>query len=73
MAVQAEHRTTVTVTGMSCEHCARSVTEELGALSGVRAVDVTVSSGSVTISSDRELSGAELAGAVEAAGYTLAD
>jgi copper chaperone len=73
MAVQAEHRTTVTVTGMSCEHCARSVTEELGALSGVRAVDVTLSSGSVTISSDRELSGTELAGAVEAAGYTLAD
>jgi copper chaperone len=73
MAVQAEHRTTVTVTGMSCEHCARSVTEELGALSGVRAVDVTLSSGSVTISSDRELNGTELAGAVEAAGYTLAD
>ena len=73
MAVQAEHRTTVTVTGMSCEHCARSVTEELGAMSGVRAVDVTVSSGAVTIFSDHELSGTEIAGAVEAAGYSLAD
>jgi len=73
MAVQAQHRTTVTVTGMSCEHCARSVTEELGAMSGVQTVDVTVSSGAVTIFSDRELSGTEIAGAVEAAGYSLAD
>jgi len=73
MTVQAAHRTTVTVTGMTCEHCARSVTEELGAVSGVLSVDITVSSGSVTISSDRELSGTEIAGAVTEAGYQLAD
>jgi copper chaperone CopZ len=73
MAVQAAFRTTVTVTGMTCEHCARSVTEELSAVNGVHTVEVTVSSGKVTISSDRELSGAEIASAVDTAGYTLAD
>jgi copper chaperone len=73
MAVQAAHRTTVTVTGMTCEHCARSVTEELSAVSGVLSVDVTLSSGTVIISSDRELSGAVIAGAVTEAGYELAD
>jgi hypothetical protein len=36
-------------------------------------VEVTVSSGKVTISSDRELSGAEIASAVDTAGYSLAD
>ncbi|MDT7559147.1 MAG: hypothetical protein QOE32_7369 [Pseudonocardiales bacterium] len=73
MAVQAAFRTTVTVTGMTCEHCARSVTEELSAVNGVHTVEVTVSSGKVTISSDRELSGAEIASAVDTAGYSLAD
>jgi copper chaperone CopZ len=73
MTVQAAHRTTVTVTGMTCEHCARSVTEELSAVSGVLSVDVTLSSGTVIISSDRELSGAVIAGAVTEAGYELAD
>ncbi|WP_445187643.1 heavy-metal-associated domain-containing protein [Pseudonocardia sp. Cha107L01] len=73
MAVQAAFRTTVTVTGMTCEHCARSVTEELSAVNGVHTVEVTVSSGKVTISSDRELSGAEIASAVDTAGYSMAD
>jgi len=73
MAVQAEYRTTVIVVGMSCSHCANSVTEELNAVNGVRSVDITVSSGAVTIFSDRELSGTEIAGAVETAGYRLAD
>ena len=71
--MQAAFRTTVTVTGMTCEHCARSVTEELSAVNGVHTVEVTVSSGKVTISSDRELSGAEIASAVDTAGYSLAD
>jgi copper chaperone len=73
MTVQADHRTTVTVTGMSCAHCARSVTEELTAVNGVRSVDVTVSTGNVTILSDRPLDRAEVAAAIDAAGYRLAD
>ncbi|MBO0876710.1 MAG: heavy-metal-associated domain-containing protein [Pseudonocardia sp.] len=73
MIVQAPHRTTVTVLGMSCEHCAQAVTDELGAVSGVRSVDVTVSSGFVTVTSDRELAASEIANAVREAGYSVAD
>lgn len=72
MTVQAPFRTSVTVSDMTCEHCVRSVTEELTALDGVRSVDVTLSDGTVTIMSDRELNGDEVNGAVEEAGYTVA-
>ncbi|HEY2206239.1 MAG TPA: heavy metal-associated domain-containing protein [Pseudonocardia sp.] len=72
MSVESAHRTTVTVTGMTCEHCVRAVTEELSALDGVHEVDVALSSGLVTVTSSRELSGTEIAEAVEEAGYELA-
>ncbi|HEY1968462.1 MAG TPA: heavy-metal-associated domain-containing protein [Pseudonocardia sp.] len=73
MSVQAPYRCAVTVTGMTCEHCVRSVTEELEALDGVRSVEITLSSGLVILMSDRELTGAEIAGAVDEAGYALVD
>lgn len=73
MIVQAPYRLTVTVLGMSCEHCAQAVTDALGAVSGVRSVDVTVSSGFVTVTSDRELAASEIADAVHEAGYSVAD
>jgi copper chaperone CopZ len=73
MSVDAPYRCTVTVVGMSCEHCVRAVTEELEALNGVRSVEVALSSGAVTVTSDRELSGTEIAGAVGEAGYQLAE
>jgi copper chaperone len=73
MAVQASYQTTITVRGMSCEHCAQAVTDELSALSGVRWVDVALSSGFVTVMSDRELNGMEITRAVDEAGYTVAD
>jgi copper ion binding protein len=65
-------KTTVTVTGMSCGHCATSVREEITEIAGVRAVDVDLASGSVTIDSDRELVAAAIKTAVEDAGYQLA-
>jgi copper ion binding protein len=73
MNVHTSHRVTVTVQGMTCEHCVRSVTEEIGALSGVQSAEVTLSSGAVTILSDQELSGREIADAVTEAGYELAN
>jgi len=39
MAVRAPHKATYTVTGMTCQHCVASVTEELGALPEVTGVD----------------------------------
>lgn len=64
--------TTVTVTGMSCGHCATSVREELTEIPGVRAVDVDLASGSVTIDSDTVVEADAIRTAVEDAGYQLA-
>ncbi|MDQ2707474.1 MAG: cation transporter [Actinomycetota bacterium] len=73
MSVQTAHHQAVQVTGMTCQHCVNAVTDELSALDGVRAVDVTLSSGLVTLSSTRELSNAEIAAAIDEAGFSVAD
>ncbi|GAB3149925.1 heavy-metal-associated domain-containing protein [Amycolatopsis sp. NPDC004378] len=63
--------TTYTVTGMTCDHCARSVEEELRELGAVTGVAVDLATGAVTVSSTRELDLADVRGAVEEAGYRL--
>lgn len=63
---------TFRVTGMSCGHCVRAVTEELGALAGVGDVRVDLAGGTVTLTSGRPLDRAELAAAVHEAGCEVA-
>jgi copper ion binding protein len=63
---------TVTVTGMTCGHCASSVREEVGSIPGVTAVDVDLASGKVTIDSERLVDDGVIKSAVEEAGYQLA-
>lgn len=72
MTVSAQHSAVYTVTGMTCEHCVASVTEELTALADVTGVDVELATGTVTVTSGRELSNDEVAAAVTEAGYQLA-
>ena len=64
--------TTVTVTGMSCGHCATSVREEITEIPGVRTVEVDLASGKVTIDSDSAVEADAIRTAVEDAGYRLA-
>jgi len=63
---------TVTVTGMTCGHCASSVQEEVGSIPGVAAVDVDLASGELVILSDRQVEVHAIKSAVEEAGYQLA-
>lgn len=63
---------TYTVTGMTCGHCAASVTEEISEITGVEAVDVVVETGAVTVTSAAPLDPAAVQAAVEEAGYALA-
>ena len=63
---------TVTVTGMTCDHCSRSVSAEVSAVAGVTAVDVDLATGTVTVTSEQPVSADRLQEAVEEAGYTLA-
>lgn len=62
---------TYSVVGMTCDHCARSVSTEVAALPGVTDVQVDLTSGRVTVTSDG-LGTDQVRGAVEEAGYNLA-
>jgi copper chaperone CopZ len=57
---------------MTCGHCVTSVREEVGGLPGVRAVEVDLSTGLVTIDSDSQLDPSAISDAVAEAGYAVA-
>ncbi len=65
--------TTYTVTGMTCQHCAASVTEEVSEITGVTGVSVDVASGRVTVDSDAPVSDDAVRAAVAEAGYAVVD
>jgi Copper chaperone len=59
-----------TVVGMTCDHCVRSVTEEVSEIDGVSGVAVELSTGVLTLTGPA--SDADVRAAVEEAGYRLA-
>jgi copper chaperone len=63
--------TPFTVTGMTCEHCASSVREEIGEIAGVLSVDVVVETGQVTVHSEAPVAEADVRAAVTEAGYAV--
>ena len=63
--------TTLKVTGMTCGHCVRSVTDAIGALDGVHSTDVQLQTGRATVVYDEsKVSPRDLVGAVLDEGYT---
>jgi copper chaperone CopZ len=60
-----------TVSGMSCGHCAQSVTEEISALPGVAEVDVDVAGRRVLVRAETALAEDDVRAAVEEAGYAF--
>ncbi|KZF00147.1 MAG: heavy-metal-associated domain-containing protein [Rhodococcus sp. (in: high G+C Gram-positive bacteria)] len=60
------------VEGMTCQHCAASVSEELSEIGGVVGVEVDVESGRVIVTSDTNIDDAAVACAIDEAGYRLA-
>jgi copper ion binding protein len=64
---------TYTVVGMTCAHCVAAVTEEVGQVPGVTAVDVDLATGGLTVTSDAPVDDDAVAAAVDEAGYALAD
>ena len=63
--------TTFTVTGMTCDHCRRAVSEEISAVDGVESVDVDLASGTVTVTTTEPVDRADIAAAIDEAGYVL--
>ncbi|MEV7934501.1 MULTISPECIES: heavy-metal-associated domain-containing protein [unclassified Curtobacterium] len=65
---------TIAVTGMTCEHCVTSVTEEVSELDGVTGVAVDLvpgGSSTVTVTADHPLDDQALRGAIAEAGYEV--
>jgi copper chaperone len=63
---------TYEVRGMTCDHCVRAVSGELEGIDGVRDVEVDLSTGEVTVTSERPLDHDEVRAAIDEAGYELA-
>ncbi len=62
---------TYTVTGMTCQHCVASVTEEVLEIDGVTDVAVDLAAGSVVVTSGEPVADDAVRAAVEEAGYAL--
>lgn len=62
---------TYTVSGMTCDHCVRAVTDELSRVEGIEDVAVNLASGEVTVTSDAPLDDATVRAAVDEAGYQV--
>ena len=60
------------VSGMHCQHCVNSVTEEVTAVSGVTDVKVDLDSGQLIVTSDAEIAFESIEAAVDEAGYSVA-
>lgn len=71
MTAPTNHLETFAITGMTCDHCVRAVTEELQGLTGVSAVAVDLASGTATVTSGAPLDHDTVRAAVDEAGYEL--
>jgi copper chaperone CopZ len=60
------------VTGMTCDHCRQAVSAEISAIDGVSSVQVDLATGTVTVSAISPVATADVAAAVDEAGYVLA-
>ena len=63
--------TTFQVTGMTCGHCQRAVTEEISRIAGIQGVAVDLATGNVTVTATKPVDRTDVAHAVGEAGYTL--
>jgi len=60
---------TFSVPGMTCGHCKQAITAEVSKISGVTDVDVDLDTKSVKVTSNSGLAWADLAAAVDEAGF----
>ncbi|MDR2530789.1 MAG: cation transporter [Oscillospiraceae bacterium] len=59
------------VEGMSCSHCAKSVADAVGAIPGVKKVDVNLNKGLATVKLESEIADTVFGAAITDAGFTL--
>lgn len=72
-AAESSNAATYTVSGMTCEHCVKAVTEEVSSIDGVTGVTVDLESGRLEVTSDAPVDFDRIVEAVAEAGdYTVA-
>ena len=67
----ANDNLTLSVPGVSCEHCRTAITKEVGTVKGVESVDVDLEQKVVTVRG-RDLDDAAVRAAIDEAGYDVA-
>ncbi len=65
------HNTTYSVPGMTCEHCRRAITDEVGRVPGVTSVDVDLDAKRVAVDG-AAFSDDAVRAAIDEAGYDVA-
>jgi copper chaperone len=60
------------VSGMHCQHCVTSVTEEVSTIPGVTDVQVDLDTGELVVTSDTDLIFSDIEAAIDEAGYIVA-
>jgi copper chaperone len=60
------------VSGMHCQHCVTSVTEEVSTIPGVIDVRVYLDTGELVVTSDTDIFFSDIEAAIDEAGYTVA-
>jgi copper chaperone len=60
------------VSGMHCQHCVTSVTEEVSTIPGVTDVRVHLDTGELVVTSDTDIFFSDIEAAIDEAGYTVA-
>ena len=62
---------TYTVSGVSCDHCVKAVSDEVSGVSGVESVQINLDTKAVVVRGD-ELDDAAIRAAIDEAGYEAA-
>ena len=60
------------VSGMHCQHCVSSVTEDVSTVPGVTDVRVDLDTGELVVTSDTDIFFSDIEAAIDEAGYTVA-
>lgn len=64
--------TTYRVPEVSCQHCVKAITDEVGGIPGVARVDVDLGEKLVTVEHDGSVGDAQLRAGIAEAGYEIA-
>ena len=70
---EGKMKTTINISGMSCKHCVKHVTEALKKLKGVKSVSVSLKNNNALVEHKEDLSFDEIKNSIIDAGYEIVE